>query len=70
MRTKSYLDKEPQNINDYSKKNTYISADELNLSKKYTLLPEEYDMFSELIKSYLQTTTRSKWLSFLYAYAI
>ena len=48
MRKRSYLDIESKPIQGYSKKNSYIVDDERESLRKYSLLPEEYDMFSEL----------------------
>ena len=64
MKQKSYLDTESQPIHDYTKKNSYInnkdfdSKKEYNfLSEEYILLPEEYDIFSTLDKSFFTQKT-------------
>lgn len=59
MRKKSYLDTEIESIQGYSKKSSYIVDDDRDSLKKYNLLPEEYDMFSELDQSlFAQKGTR------------
>ena len=48
MKKRTYLNAESKPIQGYSKKNSYIVDDERTPLKKYSLLPEEYDVFSEL----------------------
>jgi hypothetical protein len=48
MRKRSYLNTESKQIQGYSKKSSYIVDDDRDSLRKYSLLPEEYDMFSEL----------------------
>ena len=52
MRKRSYLDTESKPVQGYSKKSSYIVKDDLDSTRKYSLLPEEYDMFSELDSSF------------------
>lgn len=52
MRKRSYLDTESKQVQGYSKKSTYIVDDGQDSLRKYSLLPEEYDMFSELDPSF------------------
>lgn len=48
MKKRSYLDTESKPVQGYLKKSSYIVEDDRDSLKKYGLLPEEYDMFSEL----------------------
>ena len=52
MRKRSYLDTDSGPVQGYSKKSTYILDDDRDFLRKYSLLPEEYDMFSELNSSF------------------
>ena len=48
MKKRSYLDTEAESVQVYSKKGSYLVADEDDSIREYNLLPEEYDMFSEI----------------------
>lgn len=59
MRKRSYFDTESKPVQGYSKKNSYIIDDDHDSLATYSLLPEEYDIFSELDQSlYIKEGTR------------
>lgn len=64
MRKKTYLNTESKAVQGYSKKSSYIVEDDYDSSKKYSLLPEEYDVFSELDQSFF-TRKETRQLEFI-----
>ncbi len=65
MNKRSYLDVEPKPVKGYSKKSSYIVDDERDFLFKFRLLPEEYDIFSELDQSFFthKETRQSEFIS-------
>ncbi len=52
MRNRSYLEMELKTMQNYSKKGSYVVNDDRDSLREYSLLPEEYDIFSELNSSF------------------
>lgn len=62
MKRNTYLDYESSRIQDYSRNGSYIINDELLLSKDYCILPDEYDIFSELDQSLFSNSATKQYL--------